>query len=373
MAKLLPWDAGKAIIGTVIGLYRKAEESLLRTLAEAVERGVASPHWSEGELLSVRRYRRHAEKVVADTTTEAHHVVDDVIGAGTMRGAAHAVADLAELMRVPIGEVDVEGAFRDTRPLVALAREMHGVIDQTGWTVLRSTDDIYRRVIADVMSGPILGTETRRDAAIRALDRFAAAGITGFIDKAGRRWEMCSYVEMATRSAAMNAALLGHADRLLANGHDLVIVSDVPQECAGCRPWEGAVLSLTGKTVGTITGTQGVRVAGTLAEARAAGLFHPGCRHSIAGYQPGITRSFGETADPAGDKARQKLRALERAVRAAKREELVALDQAAKRQARAKVRAGQAAIRQHVASTAAKRQPHREQITGEYRPIDLTT
>jgi len=129
-----------------------------------------------------------------------------------------------------------------------------------------------------------------------------------------------------------------------------------------CRPWEGKVLSLSGGTIGTIDGAGGVRVAGTLPEATAAGLFHPGCRHSLGAYQPGITRAMHDTADPAGDAARQKLRYLERQVRSWKRAQAVALDPAAERKAGGQVRAYQGKIRELVATTSAKRIPAREQV-----------
>ena len=46
----------------------------------------------------------------------------------------------------------------------------------------------------------------------------------------------------------------------------------------------------------------------TLDEARAAGLFHPNCRHSISLYQEGITRPMKNTADPEGYRQSQKVR-----------------------------------------------------------------
>ena len=36
-----------------------------------------------------------------------------------------------------------------------------------------------------------------------------------FVDKAGRKWELASYVEMATRTGNVHAALQGHIDRQL--------------------------------------------------------------------------------------------------------------------------------------------------------------
>jgi hypothetical protein len=158
-------------------------------------------------------------------------------------------------------------------------------------------------------------------------------------------------------------------DRLGAAGLDLVIISDAPQECERCRPWEGKVLSRTGATVGATLATdvltgrpQRVHVAGSLATARAAGLWHPNCRHSASAYLPGVTSVPTHTADPQGDQDRQHLRYLERGVRAWKRRVAVTLDEQARRRADAKVRQWQAAIRAHVEATTAKRQPARERI-----------
>jgi hypothetical protein len=42
--------------------------------------------------------------------------------------------------------------------------------------------------------------------------------------------------------------------------------------CELCQPWQGKILSITGKTKGYPT----------LEEAKAAGLFHPRCRHAYS-------------------------------------------------------------------------------------------
>ena len=100
----------------------------------------------------------------------------------------------------------------------------------------------------------------------------------------------------------------------------------------------------------------------TLDEARAAGLFHVSCRHSIGAYFPGVTTPMKGTADPKGYEATQKLRYLERETRASKRMEAAAMSPDAAAAARARVNAYQAKIRAHVASTTAKRQPYRESL-----------
>ena len=100
----------------------------------------------------------------------------------------------------------------------------------------------------------------------------------------------------------------------------------------------------------------------TMDQARAAGLFHCNCRHSVSAYQPGITEPMHGTEDPQGYADTTKLRYLERRTRAAKRVEAVAMSEEARKIAAARVAAYQAKIRAHVASTTAKRQPVRERL-----------
>jgi len=70
----------------------------------------------------------------------------------------------------------------------------------------------------------------------------------------------------------MQAHLEGTANRLVEQGHDLIKVSTHRGACELCQPWQGKILSITGKTKGYPT----------LEEAKAAKLFHPRCRHAYS-------------------------------------------------------------------------------------------
>jgi hypothetical protein len=178
---------------------------------------------------------------------------------------------------------------------------------------------------------------------------------------------------MAVRTAAGRAAIQGHTDRLAAAGQQLVVVSDAPLECPLCRPWEGRVLALSGapgpREVAVQHATRDgetvrVHVAGTLPEARAAGLLHPNCRHNVGIYLPGITRRPQSPPHPQGAtyEDTQRQRYYERQVRAWKRRQAVALDEAARRRAGRQVRAYQARIRDLTRNRGLPRQSAREQI-----------
>jgi hypothetical protein len=193
---------------------------------------------------------------------------------------------------------------------------------------------------------------------------------------------MASYAEMAVRSVTGRAAIEGHVDQLTALGEQLVIVSAAALDCPLCEPWQGEVLAINGASgPHTIraphaiqpTGLRGllrapeqvtVHVAGSLTEARAAGLFHPNCRHNISVYLPGVTQRPETPPHPQGAtyEDTQQQRYYERQVRAWKRRAAAALDDAARRQANARVRDYQAKIRELVDAKGLARKPHREQI-----------
>lgn len=342
------------LAATVVGLYQDAERILLARIARALAADLDAPDWAERKLLQVQLLQSQTVRQLQQLSGRSAEEIAAAIVKAYNRGAAVAQADLTQLVTGSLAEDALPPGLPAVEQLVT---EAVGMADVANRQILRTIPDVFRDVIARTSPQVLLGTQTRRQAAQSALDLFADRGVTGFVDRAGRNWALESYVEMSTRSAAMNATVQGHTERLVANGHDLVMVSNAPQECTLCRPWEGKVLSLTGAPR-----VDGVTVAGTMAEAKAAGLFHPGCRHSAGIYLPGITKRPEHTADPEGDAARQRLRKLERDVRRWKRRELVALDDAAKAKAAAKVRGYQAAIREHVASTPAKRQPARERL-----------
>jgi hypothetical protein len=220
--------------------------------------------------------------------------------------------------------------------------------------ILRTTQDKYRSVIAEASQQALTGAVTRREAAQIALNRFADQGITGFIDKSGRSWDMASYAETATRSATAQASVQGHIDKLVSNGYDLVIISDSPEECDLCRPWEGKVLSIRGETPGYPL----------LQDATTAGLFHANCTHRTHLYVEGLTRPYTNTENPDGYKERQKQRYNERMIRQWKRRLAVSTDPKDIAFANSKIAQWEAQQEDFVAQTGRRRDLVRESIEG---------
>jgi hypothetical protein len=361
-------------------LYEDAELALIGLLRDALAEGIDSPHWAALKLRALGDLREAVETVTNALQDDANGAVAKALATAYGRGRQAAVTELGALdvgrelnaRRVLPGAPAVDrlaaSYAHDTRPLYQ--------------RITRAITDVFRGVATRAAGSQLLTGMARRDASQRSLNEFARRGVTGFVDSRGRSWELAAYAEMAVRSVTARAAIDGHIDAMAEVGQGLVIVSDAPLECPLCRPWEGAVLALTGqagpRTVRVEhaiqpTGlrsalraptTVAVHVAGSLPEARAAGLFHPNCRHSLSLYLPGVTTRPPNHATPGTTyEDTQRQRAIERHIRRWKRAEAAGLDEAARAKARAKVRGWQAAAREHVAAHEhITRQPAREQI-----------
>jgi len=355
----------------VAALYEEVELVLLERIRQAIAQGIDSPLWVELKARAVGDLSAAIQAVIDALAADASTATAEALAAAYERGQQAAVAELGA-----VGVGQAAAAAQAIPAGAAVDRLAAAVAAETGPVhrrILRVSVDAYRDVVARASAAPLAGANTRRQAAQRALDDFARRGITGFVDTRGRGWDMVSYTEMAVRSAVGRAAVQAHTDRLGAAGIDLVRVSEAPEECPLCRPWEGRVLLRDGpagaREVEVRHATEDdrmvrVRVSGSLDEARAAGLLHPNCRHSVAAYFPGLSRRPEPVEDRATYEDTQRQRYYERQVRAWKRRAAVALDDTARRRANAKVRAYQARIRDLTESTGLPRKSHREQITG---------
>ncbi|MER6171353.1 phage minor capsid protein [Streptosporangium sp. NPDC001681] len=380
----------------VAAMYADAEEALLARVAARVAEGLDDDDtslWEAKRLGEIGQLRKDAERIInrlqAAAKVAAQRAVLEAWAAGMDSAVVGAVVGVHD-ERV---RKRLERTLRDARKLgsKALINPGQGVAELAAQTVrmitsvqvaaLRATEDDYRRVIAETAGRALVGAETRRDAAQRALNRFAAQGITGFKtretpDREPRTWGMPQYVEMAMRTAMARAATDGHMATLRDAGMDLVIVSRLPYTCSTCGRWEGKILSQSGRAGVRMEPSEvddsmvEVDVAGTVQEARVAGLLHPNCGHSLSVYLPGVTRprEVQERAASYGDSQQQ--RYLERQVRDHKRRAAVALDAEARRKAEGKIAGYQQRLREHTKATGLRRTPARERIDASPRNLE---
>lgn len=374
----------------LIALYAWAEAFLLTRLTQAVQQ---APAGSAGVLHVIAITRRLTRQVTARLTQEAPALADEAVQAETIAGGRAADAEVERYThrlhgwrphdraagggsgtRVPgdTGLAIPEEPFDLTitkaqRAAQAIRADLLSSLEDVTRRITRLDDDVFKAIapqgaLALVADRAPAENATPVQAMGAAWQTFVQQGITGFVDKSGRRWGLSSYVEMAVRTAAHRAYLAADLARMHALGIHLFTIPDEDHACPLCFPWQGRVL------IDDEHGYEpepGVHVHATIAEARAAGLFHPNCRHPLIPYFPGITRvdprEWGE-ANQDAYRATQQLRALEVQVRKAKSAARYATEPAAGRDAARKARALQAKIRAHLAEhTDLNRRSHREQ------------
>lgn len=148
----------------------------------------------------------------------------------------------------------------------------------------RNSEYLLNKVSKEVIREEMAVSKTRGEALKKATARIKGIiedeGISALTDKGGKQWTLDRYAEMLYRTKSVEARNTGLINSMIQNDFDLVQVSDHTGECQMCAPWEGKILSISGRTAGYPT----------LAEAESAGLFHPNCRHAINTIHPSLAR-----------------------------------------------------------------------------------
>ncbi|MEU6778560.1 phage minor capsid protein [Nonomuraea angiospora] len=328
----------------VAAIYYDAERELLRIVSEALAARLGEPEWEGPRFAELRELRKQADRVVRRLERLSDKLVTTGVNAAWRRSVQRATTDLTHLgnaKRIGQGQGVIE-----------LARQTVRRVQSVHMGALRTTEDVFSQVVAQVAGRALTGAETREQATARALDMFARKGITGFADSSGRSWSIGAYAEMAVRSAMARAAVDGHLATLKENGVDLVMVSRLPFTCSRCSPWEGKILTQSGRIgwrqeLSYVSDEMiDVLVEGSVEQARTAGLLHPGCGHNLLAYLPGATKRPPVRKHPADYADSQKMRRMERDVRAARRQASVALDKKDRDQAERRVKALKEGIRE---------------------------
>lgn len=366
-----------------LSVYKDAERSLLDSVTEETRAVVDSPadqaaaRHAEG----VRNVTGRAESTARGLERGSAARLDRVLAAAADEGSDAAIGDLGRITgggRTQYADRFNRGAV--DRLAVSTADRMTGAHR----SILRTTPDAFREVTSRVMAGNLIGTQTGREVAQRAVWALQDRGMTGFIDRAGRRWSLTAYAEMATRTASARAKVEAQLDRLRGAGHELVIVGHTGQSCDYCAPWENQVLTIDGPDGAGVIRVEhaiedgvyvDVRVGGSVEEARRAGFMHPNCGHSLSLYQAGLTEparpDSGRDLDDEHElyEASQRQREIERAIRKWKGREAGAFDPGSASIARRQVRAWQTKMREHLdANPRLMRYRDREGIGAGFNP-----
>lgn len=288
MDKAITSTINEALLFDIMAIYSEAEDKMLKSVAKRVAKGIKTEGWNESKLKDTQLLVKDIEAVLNNTKMKSKTKVSQGIIEAYKYGVNN--VDAAKgLHKTVLDELDIPMNLK----MQVLAA--NNLLDNASFQVLRKANDAYKDVMAHATTGLLAGTDTRIQASQKMLNEFASKGITTFVDKAGRNWDLSSYAEMAVRTVSAHAALQGHIDRQIEVGEDLVRVSTIGTTCPICARWQGVVLSISGKSP----------KYHSVEEAKASGLFHPNCKHTLVMHIPELDGEGKVEPLPEGTKTKE--------------------------------------------------------------------
>lgn len=228
--------------------------------------------------------------------------------------------------------------------------------------VLRQMDDVYRETMFKSQVYFNQGNVTLEQAVDMATKDFLGAGINCIEYKDGKRVNISTYAEMMLRTSNHRSLLMGQGTERQRLGITTVITSQHATSCPLCAPWQAKVL------IDDVY-SGGKKEDGDyplLTHAIQAGFLHPQCQHGLNTFYPGInsipTPVDSKRAIEWYNQA-QYQRALERQIRAQKRNVAGTLDPEQLVMAKRKLRRFEMDLRNHLAENSQlRRMPQREKV-----------
>ena len=334
-------SAYEHLAAEMLEVYEQAENHMLGMVTARLKKGVDEPGWTEKKYAEVTAVQKELSGLVSGLSGKRKQMSAQFIADAYAESAEAFISEARSFEEW----ADMGTFAQNVAKVASILSELDESLDAADRMILRQANDVYADVVGRATSLAATGTITVRDAVADELKRFADRGITSFVDKAGRHWEMATYAEMATLTALERATIEGYTDTMQAYGFDLAVISDHVGACPLCAAWQGVIISVSGNDSDYPS----------LADAEANGVFHPRCLHHLSTYYEGIsknTRSKPRAVEPPSSSysARTNQRRYEAAIRRWKRRMTVATTPQDERIAYARVRDYQAKIRRLLSS-----------------------
>lgn len=348
MARLTPSDILK-LSEPIEQVYSNIVDALLVNIAKHLEGGekLSSQQWEIWKLAEMGRLTQESIDIIAELTGQNPELIREALEGA----AAGALADVEPELKkgVSRGAVsapeasEVLASRSIVQALTAYEEQALNKLNLVNTTMLESTLAQYRKLVVNTINiesqmkrtqetlnlaaGEVATSAASRSEALRkALGQIHKEGITGFYDKAGRKWSPEAYVNMDIRTTVHNTAVEAVKLRQEDYGVEIFRVSRHSGARPLCYPYQGKYFSWN-NTSGTFTDGEGkrhrYRPISSASYGEPAGLFGINCGHHPITMIPGVSipRDRAEQNKEENDKAyaeSQEQRRLEREIRYAK-------------------------------------------------------
>ena len=324
------------------------EDDILREIAAQLSRDgdiSDTSKWRIRQLARAGRFDKRAAAIIAGySEVEDGQAMDAVLTAaeteiGYLDNAVQAAnaAGLSEYFSDIPAEESALGAAKAFQKQAASDLNLVNTVMQykAGSAYVNAVNAIYRETnrqgTLDIMgkgaAKAVSGHMSLQEATRKTIRELAQKGIPAFVDKRGREWSPEAYVMMDMRSTLGNTARAAQNARCDEYNIQLIEVSSHMGARPLCAPYQGRIFSRDGSKGVTTDGAGGRIYYTPLSETsygQPAGLFGINCGHVQYPFVPGINfqRYFPYPKEENDRRYMQfqQQRAMERGIRAAKRE-----------------------------------------------------
>jgi len=311
-------------------------------------RGLETQEWQIKKLSELGQLTRESAEIIAKNTGEKKEVIiktlEEAVGV-TLEDMEKNLKAAAKAGKIEAPGGDVFASDRVREVLTNYTAQAESDLNLVNTTMLQSTAEAYRTAITNVVqyenaqaalnaaAGRVnLSTATHNQAVREAIKKMAEDGLTGFIDRAGRKWSPEAYVNMDVRTTVHNTAVQSQKARSADYGVYTFQVTVKRAARPLCAPYQGKFYSWD-NSAGVIEDLYGrkYRYSGinTTSFGEPAGLFGINCGHDPVTFVPGYNVPRYEPLsekqlkeNEAEYKLSQKQRHFERQTRKAKTEAL---------------------------------------------------
>lgn len=237
MAPRIAPPSRNAAAQALLELYQSTERRIIQEIARKRTQGYVD----YAELAALRRVRKTIQQMVDKSAKYVPLAIEHEFykGEGARKGYENALGM-------------TEGAAERDRVAEQLVDNLMGEVQEMAQTAYQSAEaqvlgrvdpDVYRQ---SVLRGAIV-SETMGRGSLSTVEEvmrnLQQAGITAFVDKAGREWSLSAYGAMAVRTTVRQAQV---SAVLTADDHDLWKIKEIGSTCPLCAVYEGRVYSKSG-------------------------------------------------------------------------------------------------------------------------------
>ncbi|MDE7389512.1 MAG: minor capsid protein [Lachnospiraceae bacterium] len=287
------YDIGKAFAEIEDELISSMTRNLKQHKVEEVTESMQWSQWQVEQLKALEEYKRKAVQKYGAKFSSINDKIEEMLTTTYNTAETKEEQKILKALQKGVSETDtpltgsasVTGELFKTndRKPDALIKSTASDMQRAEAAVLRMSNDKYRSIIFNAPVYANTGADTYEKAVDMATKDFLSAGINCIEYKNGRRVNICSYAEMATRTAEKRACLQGEGDARKKWGIHTVILNKRTNACPLCSPFVGKVIVDDVWSGGTAeeAAEKGYLL---MSECIKQGLYHPNCQDSHTTY-----------------------------------------------------------------------------------------